>query len=254
MDISVLKILIVFIAVFFASVLSGLSGGGGGIIIVPFLIAAGLTPQQAIATTKFSGIGFSLGGIAAFKKKSFKNPVLLVYLMILALLISLIVPPLFKALSGDIFQIALGLIMIGLIPITLSSKLGLRTKRTKQSQKFYGGILIGFTLLLQGIFSSGVGLLNNLVLMSFFGLKALDANAIQRVTGLVLNTFIVITLATTTNFIIWQYAVAGIIASFAGGYIGSGIAIKRGQRFAKYALAAFMLLAGIFLIWEAINS
>jgi uncharacterized membrane protein YfcA len=136
MDISVLKILIVFIAVFFASVLSGLSGGGGGIIIVPFLIAAGLTPQQAIATTKFSGIGFSLGGIAAFKKKSFKNPVLLVYLMILALLISLIVPPLFKALSGDIFQIALGLIMIGLIPITLSSKLGLRTKEQNKAKNF----------------------------------------------------------------------------------------------------------------------
>jgi uncharacterized membrane protein YfcA len=253
MDISVLHTAIVFAVVFLATIFSGMSGGGGGLIIVPFLIMVGLTPQQAIATTKFSGIGFSFGGMAAFKKKSFKNPLLLTYLIILAVFISLLVPTLFNALSGDFFQIAIGLLMIMLVPVTLSDKHGLKTVKTSSSRKIAGGFLLSITFLLQGVFSSGVGLLNNLVLMSFFGLKALDANAIQRVVALALNAFIVVSLILATNFIVWQYAIAGIFAAAAGGYIGSNIALKRGERFAKYVLAVFMFIAGIALIAEVVN-
>jgi uncharacterized membrane protein YfcA len=253
MDISVLNTAIVFAVVFLATIFSGMSGGGGGLIIVPFLIAVGLTPQQAIATTKFSGIGFSFGGIAAFKKKSFNNPLLLTYMIILAIFISLLVPTLFKALSGNAFQIAIGILMIALIPATISDKHGLRTAKTTFSRKIVGGSLLAVTLLLQGVFSSGVGLLNNLVLMSFFGLKALDANAIQRIVALALNSFIVISLILATNFIVWQYDIVGILAATIGGYIGSNVALKRGEHFAKYVLAIFMLIAGIMLIVDSVK-
>jgi uncharacterized membrane protein YfcA len=191
MDISVLNTAIVFAVVFLATIFSGMSGGGGGLIIVPFLIAVGLTPQQAIATTKFSGIGFSFGGIAAFKKKSFNNPLLLTYMIILAIFISLLVPTLFKALSGNAFQIAIGILMI--------------------------------------------------------------ANAIQRIVALALNSFIVISLILATNFIVWQYAIVGIVAATIGGYIGSNVALKRGEHFAKYVLAIFMLIAGIMLIVDSVK-
>jgi uncharacterized membrane protein YfcA len=248
MDISVLHTAIVAAVVFVATIFSGMSGGGGGLIIVPFLIAIGLNPQQAIATTKFAGIGFSFGGIAAFKKKAFNNHLLLIYLIVLAVLISLIVPTLFKELSGKTFQVAIGLMMIVLAPITLKGKQGLTTTRTTFQKKMVGGVLLGFIFLLQGVFSSGVGLLNNFVLMSCFGLNVLDANAIQRVSALALNSFIVITLITTTDFIVWQYAIVGLIASFVGGYIGSRIALRRGEKFAKLALAIFMLIAGTLLL------
>jgi uncharacterized membrane protein YfcA len=89
--------------------------------------------------------------------------------------------------------------------------------------------------------------------MSFFGLNVLEASAIQRVSSLVLNGLIVVTLALTTNFIIWQYAVVGIVASFIGGYIGSKIALKRGESFAKIALAIFMFVAGTLLLVDALK-
>jgi uncharacterized membrane protein YfcA len=251
MDISVLHTAIVAAVVLCATIFSGMSGGGGGLIIVPFLIAVGLSPQQAIATTKFAGIGFSFGGIAAFKKKAFNNRLLLLYLVVLAILISLIVPTLFKHLSGKAFQIAIGIMMIALVPVTIKSKQGLKTTSTTFQKKMLGSILIGFTFLLQGVFSSGVGLLNNFVLMSCFGLSALEASAIQRVSVLVLSSLIVISLATTTHFIVWQYAIAGLIASFIGGYIGSNIALKRGEKFAKFALAIFMFIAGALLLVDS---
>ena len=104
---------------------------------------------------------------------------------------------------------------------------------------------------MQGVFSGGVGSLNNILLISFFGLSTLQANATRRVVTLALNTFVVIALAVTTDFIIFQLAVVGIIGSFIGGYIGSHIAIRKGEMFAKYALAAFMLVSGIILLLTA---
>jgi uncharacterized membrane protein YfcA len=89
--------------------------------------------------------------------------------------------------------------------------------------------------------------------MTFFGMNVLDASAIQRVSALFLNGFIVITLALTTNFIMWQYALVGIVASCMGGYIGSKIAIQRGEKFAKFVMALFMLIAGILLLVDAIK-
>jgi uncharacterized membrane protein YfcA len=251
MDVSALHISVVFFVVLLASIFSGMSGGGGGMLIVPFLILVGLTPQQAIATTKFSGIGFSFGGIAAFKKRALNRPLLLIYMIILAMFIGLVVPVVLKALNGQTFQIAIGLLMIILVPVTLSDKNGIKTVTTSISKKIAGGVLLGFTFLVQGVFSSGTGLLNNLVLMSFFGLKALDASAIQRVSALALNSFIIVALATTTNFIVWQYAIAGVAAGLIGGYIGSKIAIKRGEKFAKYALAIFLLISGVLLLVDS---
>lgn len=254
MDISVVQIATVFIVALFASILSGMAGGGGGLIVVPFYIAFGLNPQQAIATAKFNVFGFSFGGIAAFKKKSFARPKLLGYLMVLALVISLIVPFIFSSLSGNFFQVAIGAMMIVLIPFILIEKSGIKARKTSRSKKTVGGVLAAFIFLLQGIFSSGIGSLNNLVLMYFYGLTSLEASALMRVASLALNTLIIVTLVLATDFIIWEYAIAGTIASFIGSYIGSRIAIKEGERFAKYALVMFMLISGIVLLAEGLNN
>jgi uncharacterized membrane protein YfcA len=45
----------------------------------------------------------------------------------------------------------------------------------------------------------------------------------------------------------------GIVASFIGGYIGSKIALKRGESFAKIALAIFMFVAGTLLLVDALK-
>jgi uncharacterized membrane protein YfcA len=207
MSLDIFHVFAVFAFVFLASIFSGMAGGGGGMITIPFLIALGLSPQQAIATNKFIGFG-----------------------------------------------VAIGIIMLALIPVVLSEKNGLRQIQTSKMRKIIGGIFIAVVFLFQGLFSSGIGSLNNIVLMSFFGLPALTANAVRRVSTMALNTFIIITLIATTNFIIAKYAVAGISAGLIGSYIGSRMALKRGEKFAKYALALFMLVSGIILLLTAGNN
>jgi uncharacterized membrane protein YfcA len=68
---------------FLASVLSGMSGGGGSIILTPFYIFIGLTPQQAVATNKFGSFGVNAGSIWAFKARFLEHKKLsLVVIMI----------------------------------------------------------------------------------------------------------------------------------------------------------------------------
>jgi uncharacterized membrane protein YfcA len=73
------QVAVVFILTFGASIFSGMAGGGGGFIILPLLIALGLSPQQAVATMKLGAFGIGTGSVAAFRKKSFENRRLLIF-------------------------------------------------------------------------------------------------------------------------------------------------------------------------------
>ncbi|HVO86440.1 MAG TPA: sulfite exporter TauE/SafE family protein [Candidatus Binatia bacterium] len=251
MDVQTWQIVAVFFLTLGASLFSGMAGGGGGFIMLPILIALGLSPQQAVATNKLSAFGIGFGSIAAFRKKSFANPRLLAFFVAIAAIISLFIPHIFRQLSGKSFQIILGLIILALIPVVISEKSGLEQRATSLSKKTVGTILIIAVLFLQGLFSGGLGSLNNVLLISFFGLSALQANAMRRVVTLALNTFIVIALIATTHFIIYKFALTGMVGSFLGGYLGSRIAIQKGEQFAKYALAVFMLVSGTWLLVTA---
>lgn len=241
----------VFLVCLFASTFSGMAGGGGGFIVLPVLIAFGLSPQQAVATGKLAAFGLGAGSVAAFKKKAFANPRLLAYFVALSALISLFVPHIFRQINGKTFQLILGVIILVLVPVVMTEKSGLKSQKTSLFKKSVGTVLMAIVLFMQGVFSGGVGSLNNILLISFFGLSTLQANATRRVITLTLNSFIVIALALTTHFIVYRLALAGMAGSFIGGYIGSEIAIKEGERFAQIALAIFMLVSGIWLVVSA---
>jgi uncharacterized protein len=145
----------------------------------------------------------------------------------------------------------LGVMIVALIPVVLSEKRGLKQKRTSVIQKTIGSLLMIVVLFLQGVFSGGMGSLNNILLIYFFGLTTLQANAMRRVITMVLNTFVVIALVATTHFIVYKLAFPGLVGGFLGGYIGSKIALQKGERFAQLALAAFMLVSGVWLIATA---
>ena len=236
--------MVVLAAAFF----SGVVGGAGALVTLPLLIAMGLSPQQAIAVSKFSSFGINIGATVVFKKRALNNPRLLVFLIVLAFGISLMVPYVFSRLDEAIFQTLIGVIILASVPLMLIKKHGLTGRTTTPLQKAIGGGLMAIVLGLQGVFSGGVGTLQNAVLVSFFGLSTLQANAVKRLVSLVLNTFIVLALIIATDYMVYELAIAGFVASLVGGYAGSRIAVKKGEGFARYALVGIMLISGIGLL------
>jgi uncharacterized membrane protein YfcA len=245
------QILTTFIVFFGASLFSGMAGGGGGFIVLPVLIAMGLSPQQAVATGKLGAFGLSTGAVTAFRGKSFENRKLLVYMMCLAVAVSLFVPHVFREINGKTFQLILGAMLLALTPLVLFEKQRLQQKQPSRFQMTIGSILVVVVLFLQGVFSGGMGALNNVLLIYFFGLTALQANAMRRLITMSLNTFVVIALMATTHFVVYKLAAAGLVGGFIGGYIGSRIALEKGERFAQMALAIFMIISGLYLVITA---
>lgn len=89
-----------------------------------------------------------------------------------------------------------------------------------------------------------------LILMLLFGLTALEANATKRVAQS-LQTVLLFILLFFQGLVVLTYGFATLFGSLIGSYVGSRLAIKKGERFVKYALALTMAISGLALIFSA---
>jgi uncharacterized membrane protein YfcA len=242
------------VGVFFVSTLvcifSGMSGSAGGILMTPFLIWMGLTPQQTIATGKFASFGLSIGALTAFRAKIVKEKKrMLVALIALSAIIGVIAALTFQHIDNGILQRLIGALMLLMIPVIWEEKAGLRRKKVSERRLLWGYGVLCAVLFLQGMLGGGIGTLSSVVFIVFFGTTALQANMLQRIVGIVLNIAVVAVLL-RSSLIVYSYGIAAGIGALIGGYIGSKIALKQGNKFAKYALVIFMAIAGVALILD----
>ncbi|MFA6273611.1 MAG: sulfite exporter TauE/SafE family protein [Candidatus Paceibacterota bacterium] len=243
------QLIILFCASFLMSILSGITGAGSGFIITPLMIALGMTPAQAVSTGKIGGILIpigSLGGLRKSKEKVARNKIIAI--MILALVIGLIAPFVIKTLDNSVYRIILGIILLLMIPVMILKKVGVHSYQPNNKQKTIGTILLSFALLLQGIFSGGLGSLVNIVLMSMLGMNATEANITKRWSQLILNITVIFGVI-SSGLILWYVAIVMIPASLGGAYIGGHIAVKKGNKFVMNVLIGLMAISALYLIF-----
>ncbi len=237
---------------FFMSILSGIAGAGGGFVITPLAILLGLSPAQAVSSGKFNGVALTIGSLSGLRKQKgrvSKRTVLAI--MVLAFAIGLVAPYLIKSLESRWYQLALGIIILVMIPIVIYKHIGTIPRVASPARKTIGGFLLAVSLFLQGTFSSGLGSLVNLVLMSMVGLTANEANLTKRYSQLVLNLTIIVGLL-TSGLIVWPVVAVGAPAALCGGFIGGRIAVKKGDQFAVAILLVLMGASALVLIAEAL--
>ena len=242
---------VIFAVTFVASILSGMAGGGGGFIITPFYIAIGLTPQQSIATGKLGALGLDAGAIAAFRGKIEQYRNFTFFLMLLAIGAGFLSSYFIRNIENNNLQVVMGAMNLVMIPLLFIRHHKLKKRRRGHYLLRALSILpIVAILLLQGTFSSGIGSLVNVLLILFFGFSALEANLIKRQTSLALDVVVLAGLL-GAGLINYRYGLIGMAGGLTGGFIGSRFALHEGEKFARYALMAFMLVSGIWLITTA---
>lgn len=230
--------------------MSGMAGGGGSFLIMPFYILIGLTPQQAVATGKFGGFGLSIGAIAAFKRQMLDHKNLSLLAMGLALVAAVAGSILLPKVNNHHLQFFMGLLMLIMVPFVLVKNHRHKDKHASGLQRTSGGLVLAIVLFLQALLSSGVGALVSVIFMIFFGLGAVEASAMKRKTSLILTTVMPLALL-GSGLINFTYGAAGIAGGLTGGYIGSRIAIKRGDEFTRYALMILVVISGVWLMVSA---
>lgn len=241
------ELVIIGVIGFILSILSGIAGGGGGFIMTPLLIFFGLTPSQSIATGKLAGLAMAVGSLTGMKAKGKLDKKLTIIITLLSIIAGVISARVIVGIDDEAYSVFIGLVLILIAPLMYFKKLGHTQKEVSITRKGIGYIGIFVFLLLQGIFSSGMGVLVSLAMMSGLGLTAIKTNIIRRTTQVVLNVVIIFSLI-GSGLILWNVAAVLIVVNLVGSAIGGRIAIKRGNAFVSYVLAGLSLVSGIAIL------
>ena len=245
--------LILFVASLAANFFSALSGGGAGLIQFPMLIFLGLPFGVALATHKVASVALGLGATLRHLKEShLERRFSLIILgaglpgVVLGAVTILQIPERFATL-------ALGLLTLGLgIYSVFKPKLGQTyAPQNQNGTALIGGMaglfVVGF---LNGSITSGTGLFLTIWLIRYFGLDYTRAVAYTLILcGLVWNGTGALVLG-VIGTVAWDWMPALLAGSLIGGYLGSHMAIKKGNLWIKRSFEIVTILIGLKLIFS----
>lgn len=242
---------LLFVASLVANAFSALSGGGAGLIQFPMLIFLGLPFGVALATHKVATVFLGLGAtLRHWKESHLERRFMLAVLgagvpgVIVGAATILHVPERAATLALGVMTLGLGLYSL------LKPKLGLEFQPRNRDGR---GLAIGMAGLfcigfLNGSITSGTGLFLTLWLIRHFGLDYKHALAYTFILGgLFWNGSGAVVLGVLGN-IAWDWLPALLAGSLLGGYLGSHLAITRGNLWIKRAYEIATLGIGLKLL------
>jgi uncharacterized membrane protein YfcA len=236
-----------FLVALISSILSGIAGGGGGYLMAPYWLLSGMTPAQGATTGGFMAIGMGASSLAAFRKtdhfpRDKKLSVVLTFITVIASVIGAVT---LTHIEISPFKTILAIITLLSIPMLFFDRRNI--KLTKRHRNVGIALLVLLLLVSSIIASSAFSILIAIGLSQLFNLSILQSTALRRLIGLVQSVVIFVILALQGNLLL-IHAVVAIVGGSAGSYLGTRFAIKKGENFAKYALAAGAAIGAVTLL------
>jgi len=250
MEFSIFTIVLLCLAFFIAGFIDSIAGGGG-LITLPSLLFAGIPPQLALGTNKLAstfGTGTAVFNFVRSKKIIWK---VVAFGIAFSLGGSFLGSQTVMIFNQDIVgKIIVFMLPLGVIAVLIPRK-GIisgceLTKRDLSLKIPLICLIIGFY---DGFFGPGTGSFLTLSFFFFTRMKLIDATANAKVFNLLSNV------GSLTAFIIgskvlFLLAIPIALANMAGNFLGSRLAIKRGEGVIKFFLVfAFIMLLGS-LVWK----
>ena len=248
MDLSASMVLIVVVGVFLASFMDGVAGGGG-IISVPTYFLAGLPSHLALGTNKLSSCIGTAVSAGRFVKGGYVNWKLGLPSIALAL---------FGAALGTRLQLmvderALQILLLAVLPVVAFVVLRQRSLPETPGEIAPGkqaAVVLSASLVVgayDGFYGPGTGTFLILIFCTLGKLDDRTASGNVKLVNLSSNIG-----ALTTSLLHGKVFLAlgliGAVASVAGHWLGSGLAIKDGSKIVKPAIVVVLLLLAIKVI------
>jgi len=253
--VNTLEQFVLFLVSLIANTFSAFSGGGAGLIQFPLLIFLGLSFSVALATHKVASVALGLGAILRYLSTS-QLERKFVLMMICAGVPGVVLGGSFILLiPEDIALMALGILTGGLgVYSIFKPALGQADRpQHRDTWGYVQGSGVLFLLgILNGSLTSGTGLFVTIWLVVWFGLDYQRAVAYTLIlVGIFWNGAGAITLGILGE-IRWDWLPALLFGSLLGGYFGSHLAIKHGNRWIKRSFEVVTLLISVKLIWTGL--
>jgi len=243
-DLSILKLIFIACAMFFAGFVDSIAGGGGCISLPAYLLL-GLPTQTAFACNKTSAcIGTSVATYKYFKSGNINLKITLISAIsgiigsnIAARIVFMLEPALFQKIIVCVTPFAAAFLL-------LKKDFGTEdASETISAKKIWlVSILTGLVLgLYDGLVGPGTGTFAIMIFASVlkFNLKTASGNAklLNFCTGL--GSFIHYL---SLGVVIWSLVAITATANILGNYIGSNLAIKKGAPFIRIMMVAAVII------------
>ncbi len=253
MELTLSMAVIVFVGVFFASFIDSIAGGGG-IISVPCYLLAGLPAHYALGTNKLSaGLG-TIVSTARYIKNGYVNFKLGLPCVVLAICGSCLGTKLQLMVPDAYLQYFLLLILPIIAFVVL---------RQRQLPETAGEIAFQKQLLIvcsasfvigtyDGFYGPGTGTFLLLVYCTLAKMDVRTAGGNTKLVNLSSNMGALVT-SILNGKVFFALGLIGTVASFAGHFLGSGLAIKNGSRIVKPVILVVLLLLAIKVLQSLIT-
>lgn len=234
-----------------ANVFSALSGGGAGLIQFPLLIFLGLPFAVALATHKIATVFLGLGAVARHLRECHLERRFAVLVVLTGVPGVALGAAAILRVPEWIATLALGLLTMGLgVYSLLSPRLGMEYRPRNQDGRgrVLGGLGLFAVGFMNGSLSSGSGLFLTLWLIRHFGLDYKRAVAYTMMLGGIFWNGTGAAVLSALGTVAWDWLPALLLGALLGGYLGSHIAIAKGNVWIKRAFEITAIAVGLKLV------
>lgn len=227
--------------------------GGGGLIAMPALLAAGLSPVQALATNKLQGVGGTLCASCYFISKGAVNLREMRLAIVMTFVGSMAGTLLVQKIDAGVLEQAIPFLLIGIVLYFLFSPRLSTSSGDGQSRQVISLSLFSFTAALvigfyDGFFGPGAGSFYTIAFIGLLGYSITSATAHTKVLNCTSN------LAALLFFIIgghvvWTVGLIMMLGQVVGARLGSGVVLSRGQTLIRPMIVCVSLAMTAKLLW-----
>ncbi|OGY23753.1 MAG: hypothetical protein A2Y57_04470 [Candidatus Woykebacteria bacterium RBG_13_40_7b] len=236
------------------SFLSGIFGGfyaanvgGGALVGFPIMVLIGLPTANAIATQRFAAVILEFVSAIKFYKEGKLNLRFGLILGIIAAVGAVIGTNIVLHVDERYLNIIIGILLL-VVFIVLFNKDRVGIKEKNISNKNLIQIAL-FTFLLSiygGFFGAGFGTLI-MFLLVFAGFTFIKGAAISRVVGFFMSVASAIVFA-HSGLINYAYGLSLGLGFALGGWVGIGVALKKGDNYVRTLLGVIILISVLKLV------
>ena len=242
MELTLPMVLVVAVGIFFASFMDAIAGGGG-IISVPVYLIAGLPTHFALGTNKLSAVIGGLGAVGRYVKKGYVDWVLAIPSIALAIIGASFGTKL-QLMINEVYLQYLLLVVLPVVAIVvlrqrkLPEEKGVIERKKQMLIVYIASLIIGAY---DGFYGPGTGTFLLLVFCNFGKMDVLTANGNVKLVNVASGIGALFT-SLMNGKVFVLLGLIGAVTSFAGAYLGAGMAIKNGSKIVKPTIIVVLIL------------
>ena len=239
--------------IFTLGLISGFVGnvmGVGGFVNVPLMIVMGLPPHAAIAANRFGSLGMEAAALARYISTNYIYWPWIGILALLGVAGGVIGSNLVITIAPGTLKGIIAFLILMFVPILLVHKhIGVEERLHAKTKALRAMMLALFFLIMiyGGFLGAGATPLFIMVLCGVGGMTILQAKATTAIPWFCMS--LVSTIVFWMNgFVVWSYCLTALAGMASGGYLGTHVAIKIGNRNLRYLFIVFCVITAVALL------